>query len=41
MARSNAATVEEYLNELTEDRRAVVSAVREVVRRNLPEGSRE
>lgn len=41
MASSKAATVEEYLNELPEDRRAVVSAVRDVVLRNLPEGYRE
>src|SRR5262249_38572236 len=38
MARSEAATVEESLAELPEARRAVVSAVREVLRRNLPEG---
>ncbi|HEX2187988.1 MAG TPA: DUF1801 domain-containing protein [Longimicrobiaceae bacterium] len=41
MARSSAATVEEYLAELPEPRRAVVSAVRDVVVRNLPEGYRE
>jgi uncharacterized protein YdhG (YjbR/CyaY superfamily) len=41
MASSKAATVEEYLQELPEDRRAVVSAVRDVVLRNLPEGYRE
>lgn len=41
MASSQAATVEEYLAELPEDRRAVVSAVRDVVRRNLPAGYRE
>lgn len=41
MAKSSAATVEEYLAELPEDRRAVVSAVRDVVVRNLPEGYRE
>lgn len=41
MARSGAATVEEYLDELPEDRRRVVSAVRDVVLRNLPEGYRE
>jgi hypothetical protein len=38
VARTNATTVESYLNELPEDRRAVVSAVREVVRRHLPAG---
>ena len=41
MASSKAATVEEYLQELPEDRRAVVSAVRDVVVRNLPAGYRE
>lgn len=41
MATSRAATVEEYLAELPEDRRAVVSAVRDVVNRNLPAGYRE
>jgi hypothetical protein len=41
MARSNAETVEQYLQELPEDRRAVVSAVRDVVVRNLPAGYRE
>jgi uncharacterized protein YdhG (YjbR/CyaY superfamily) len=41
MASSSAATVEEYLRELPPERREVVSAVREVVLRNLPEGYRE
>lgn len=41
MAKSGAATVEAYLAELPEDRRAVVSAVRDVVVRNLPQGYRE
>lgn len=41
MARSNAATVEEYLQELPAERRAVVAAVREVVLRHLPDGYRE
>lgn len=41
MARSEAATVEAYLAELTEDRRAVVAAVRDRVRACLPEGYRE
>jgi hypothetical protein len=41
MSKSKAATVEEYLNELPEDRRAVVSAVRDVIVRNLPAGYRE
>ncbi|HYN23251.1 MAG TPA: DUF1801 domain-containing protein, partial [Thermoanaerobaculia bacterium] len=38
---SKAATVDEYLAELPEERRAVVSKVRDVVRRNLPKGYRE
>lgn len=38
MARSTATTPEEYLQELPEDRRAVVSAVRDVILRNLPQG---
>jgi hypothetical protein len=41
MASSKAQTVEQYLQELPEDRRAVVSAVRDVVVRNLPAGYRE
>lgn len=41
MAKSNAATVEGYLKELPEDRRAVVSKVRDVILRNLPKGYRE
>lgn len=38
MVRSKATTVEEYLAELPEDRRATVSAVRDVIVANLPEG---
>lgn len=34
-------TVQTYLEELPEDRRMVVEAVREMVRHNLPEGYRE
>ena len=41
MVKSKAKTVREYLKELPEDRRAVVSAVRDVVVKNLPEGYRE
>lgn len=41
MAKSSATSVEEYLNELPEDRRAVVAAVRDVVLRNLPDGYKE
>jgi uncharacterized protein YdhG (YjbR/CyaY superfamily) len=36
--RSEAATVEEYLNELPEERRAALSVVREEILRNLPQG---
>ncbi len=39
--RSEAATVEEYLSELPEDRRAAIQAVREVIRAHLPEGYEE
>ena len=38
MAKSGAATVDEYLAELPEDRRAAISAGRDVVLRNLPAG---
>ncbi len=38
MASSKAKTVEEYLVELPDERRAVVSAVRELVNRHLPHG---
>lgn len=41
MAKSEAATVDEYLAELPEDRRAVISAVRDFIREHLPEGYRE
>jgi len=41
MARSTAATVPEYLARLPKDRRALLSAVRQVVLRHLPEGYRE
>jgi hypothetical protein len=41
MARSAAATVDEYLQELPEDRRVVMSAVRKVILKNLPKGYRE
>jgi hypothetical protein len=41
MARSGATTVDEYLAELPEDRRAAISEVRDVVLRNLPAGYRE
>lgn len=41
MAQSTAATVEEYLAELPEDRRAVVAAARALVLRHLPAGYAE
>jgi hypothetical protein len=41
MVTSRAATVDEYLAELPPERRAVVSAVRDVVRRHMPAGYRE
>ncbi len=39
--RSESNSVEEYLQELPEDRRAAISAVREEILRNLPEGIEE
>jgi hypothetical protein len=41
MVQSKAATVEEYLEELPEERREVVSAVRDLVLAHLPEGYEE
>jgi hypothetical protein len=41
MAKSNATTVEAYLDELPEDRREVVEQVRDLVQRNLPKGYKE
>lgn len=41
MASSQAGTVEEYLKELPEERRAVVSRVREAILENLPDGYQE
>jgi len=41
MPRSTAATAEDYLAELAPERRDVVSRVRELILRNLPEGYRE
>jgi hypothetical protein len=38
---SKAATVEQYLAELPEDRRATLSKVRQVIRKNLPKGVAE
>ena len=41
MAGSKATTVDEYLEELPEERRAVLSAVRKQILENLPQGYRE
>jgi hypothetical protein len=41
MVSSRAPTVDEYLAELPPERRAIVASVRDLVRRNLPEGYRE
>ena len=41
MASSKAGSVDEYLAELPPDRRAVIGAVRDVVRKNLPAGYTE
>ncbi len=41
MAKSNATTVEEYLNELPAERRAVIEQVRQVILDNLPAGYEE
>ncbi len=39
--RSSASTVEEYLGELSEERRAVLESVRQVILQNLPKGYEE
>jgi len=41
MARTNATTVDAYLAELPDERRAVMSAIRELILKNLPKGYRE
>lgn len=41
MAKSAATTVQQYLDELPDDRRAVLSAVRETILRHLPAGYQE
>ena len=41
MAKSNAATVQEYLDGLPADRRAVIATVRDLILRYLPAGYRE
>ena len=41
MGKSNAVTVEDYLNELPEERRETIAAVRQIILDNLPDGYRE
>ena len=41
MGKSEAVTVEDYLNGLPEERRAVVAAVRQLILDNLPDGYQE
>jgi hypothetical protein len=41
MARSNATSVEDYLEELPEERRRAIAAVRETILANLPDGYEE
>src|SRR5689334_22474897 len=41
MAKSNASTVQEYLDELPDDRRPVVETVRKAILKSLPKGYRE
>ena len=41
MASTSATTVDEYIASLPEDRRTAITAVRDVVRRNLPPGYEE
>lgn len=41
MVQSKAATVDEYLAELPEERRAVVTRMRDLIRKNLPKGYQE
>jgi hypothetical protein len=41
MVSSKALTVDEYLAELPPERRSIVASVRDLVRRNLPDGYRE
>jgi uncharacterized protein YdhG (YjbR/CyaY superfamily) len=38
---SKAATVEEYLDELPDDRKAVIKKLRQVIKKNLPKGFKE
>jgi hypothetical protein len=41
LMQSNASTVEEYMGELPEERRAAIEAVRQVILKNLPKGYEE
>jgi hypothetical protein len=41
MVSSNALTIDDYLAELPPERRSIVASVRDLVRRNLPDGYRE
>jgi hypothetical protein len=41
MVMSRASTVKEYLDEVPEDRREIISAVRDVILKNLPKGYEE
>ena len=41
MAKSNATTVQDYLDDLPADRRAVIATVRDLILRYLPAGYRE
>ena len=41
MARSTVTTVDQYLDELPEERRTVIAAVRDLIVRHLPAGYQE
>lgn len=41
MASSKAQSVEQYLDELPEDRRAVISSIRDLILKNIPKGYQE
>lgn len=41
MARNKAVTVDQYLNNLPQDRRAIIEELRDLILRNLPQGYRE
>lgn len=38
---SNAATVDQYISELPEDRRIIIEKIREVIKKNIPDGFEE